>query len=149
MAAFTAFPRFAFAQSAPLSLTATTRVLEIDGKAATVYGLINGAGGQGLILDPGQRFRVDLTNSLDVDTIIHWHGQLPPNVQDGVPNLPMPLLKPAEMRSYDYAPNPGSSPSYAAFFEVRLLPNSSAFTPMRFSISRCQIKGSNHRLIEA
>ena len=108
MAAFTAFPRFAFAQSAPLSLTATTRVLEIDGKAATVYGLINGAGGQGLILDPGQRFRVDLTNSLDVDTIIHWHGQLPPNVQDGVPNLPMPLLKPAEMRSYDYAPNPGT-----------------------------------------
>ena len=108
MAASTALPRLAFGQSAPLSLTAATRVLEIDGKAATVYGLINGAGGQGLILDPGQQFRVDLTNSLDVETIIHWHGQLPPNVQDGVPNLPMPLLQPGEMRSYDYAPNPGT-----------------------------------------
>ena len=108
MAATTVLPRFAFAQSAPLSLTASTRVLEIDGKAATVYGLVNGAGVQGLILDPGQQFRVDLTNSLDVETIIHWHGQLPPNEQDGVPNLPMPLLKTGEMRSYDYVPNPGT-----------------------------------------
>jgi FtsP/CotA-like multicopper oxidase with cupredoxin domain len=108
VAASTALPRLAFGQSAPLSLTAASRVLEIDGKAATVYGLINGAGGQGLILDLGQQFRVDLTNSLDVETIIHWHGQMPPNVQDGVPNLPMPLLKTGEMRSFDYAPNPGT-----------------------------------------
>lgn len=108
MATATALPRHAFGQTAPLSLTAATRVLEIDGKAATVYGLINGAGGHGLILDPGQQFRVDLTNGLDVETIIHWHGQLPPNAQDGVPNLPMPLLKTGEMRSFDYAPNPGT-----------------------------------------
>ncbi len=51
---------------------------------------------------------MDLTNGLDVETIIHWHGQLPPNAQDGVPNLPMPLLKTGEMRSFDYAPNPGT-----------------------------------------
>jgi FtsP/CotA-like multicopper oxidase with cupredoxin domain len=108
MAASTALPRLAFGQSAPLSLKAATRVLEIDGRAATVYGLINGAGGQGLILDPGQQFRVDLTNSLDVETIIHWHGQMPPNVQDGVPNMPMPLIKTGEVRSFDFAPNPGT-----------------------------------------
>ena len=108
IAASTALPRLAFGQTAPLSLTAATRVLDIDGRAATVYGLANTAGGQGLILDPGQQFRVDLTNSLDVETIIHWHGQLPPNVQDGVPNLPQPLLKTGEMRSFDFAPNPGT-----------------------------------------
>lgn len=108
MAASTALPRMAFAQTAPLSLTAATRVLDIDGRAATVYGITNIAGGQGLILDPGQQFRVDLTNSLDVETIIHWHGQLPPNVQDGVPNLPQPLLKTGEVRSFDFAPNPGT-----------------------------------------
>ena len=45
MVAATALPRLAFGHSAQLSLTAATRVLEIDGKAATVYGLINGAGG--------------------------------------------------------------------------------------------------------
>ena len=108
MAATATLPKLAFGQTAPLSLTATTRVLDIDGRAATVYGLTNAAGGQGLILDPGQRFRVDLTNNLDVDTIIHWHGQIPPNLQDGVPNLPMPLLQTGEMRSFDYAPNPGT-----------------------------------------
>jgi len=108
MAASKTLPSFAFGQTAPLSLTATTRVLDINGCAATVFGLANAAGGQGLILDPGQRFRVDLTNSLDVETIIHWHGQIPPNKQDGVPNLPMPLLQPGETRSYDYAPMPGT-----------------------------------------
>ncbi len=108
MAASTTLPSLAFGQTVPLSLTATTRVLDIDDRAATVYGLTNAAGGQGLILDPGQRFRVDLTNSLDVETIIHWHGQIPPNAQDGVPNLPMPLLKTGETRSFDYAPIPGT-----------------------------------------
>ena len=108
MAGSTPLPSFAFGQTPPLSLTATTRVLDIDGHAATVYGLVNTAGGQGLFLDPGQRFRVDLTNSLDAETIIHWHGQIPPYIQDGVPDLPMPLLKPGETRSYDYAPMPGT-----------------------------------------
>jgi FtsP/CotA-like multicopper oxidase with cupredoxin domain len=96
------------AQSAvPFALTATTRTLDIAGRAATVFGLA-GAGGQGLVLDPGQRFRVDLTNDLDVETIIHWHGQIPPNAQDGVPDMPMPLLAPGETRSYDFEPRTGT-----------------------------------------
>ena len=91
-----------------MTLSATRRTLDIDGRAATVFGLVNGSGGTGLILDPGQRFTVDLTNALDVETLIHWHGQIPPNVQDGVPGMPAPLLKPGETRSYDYAPRPGT-----------------------------------------
>ncbi|MFN7089046.1 MAG: multicopper oxidase family protein [Allorhizobium sp.] len=101
-------PRHVAAQSAALNLRAATRTLDVNGRAATVYGLENAAGGQGLVLDPGQRFIVDLTNDLDVETIIHWHGQIPPNAQDGVPGLPMPLLAPGERRSYDFAPLPGT-----------------------------------------
>lgn len=101
-------PRLAFAQTvAPISLIAATRTLDINGRAATVFGLA-GPGGQGLVLDPGQRFRVDLTNDLDVGTIIHWHGQTPPNAQDGVPDMPMPLLAPGETRSYDFEARPGT-----------------------------------------
>ncbi len=101
-------PRIAFAQGgAPISLAAATRTLDIDGRAATVFGLA-GPGGQGLILNPGQRFRIDLTNDLDVGTIIHWHGQIPPNAQDGVPDMPMPLLAPGETRSYDFEARPGT-----------------------------------------
>lgn len=100
-------PRAAYAEAAPLALTATRRTLDIDGRAATVFGLA-GPGGQGLTLDPGQRFRVDLKNDLDVPTIIHWHGQIPPNAQDGVPDMPLPLIAPGEARSFDFAPLPGT-----------------------------------------
>ena len=108
LAAAPAFPRLAFAQGTPLTLSATKRTLDIDGRAASVYGLANGTGGTGLILDPGQRFTVDLTNALDVETLIHWHGQIPPNAQDGVPGMPAPLLKSGETRSYDFAAKPGT-----------------------------------------
>ncbi|HMQ92175.1 MAG TPA: multicopper oxidase domain-containing protein [Amaricoccus sp.] len=101
-------PRAVMAQAAaPLALSPETRTLDINGRAATVFGLA-GPGGQGLVLDAGQRFQVDLTNNLDIGTIIHWHGQIPPNAQDGVPDLPMPMLKPGETRSYDFAPLAGT-----------------------------------------
>ncbi len=108
IASAAAMPRWATASAAPMTLTATSRVLDIDGKAATVFGLMNDNGGQGLVLDPGQRFHVDLINNLDVETIIHWHGQIPPNAQDGVPNLPASLLKSGETRSYDYETRSGT-----------------------------------------
>ena len=101
-----ALPRFAMAQNA-ISLSAATRVLDVNGRAATVFGL-EGPSGQGLVLNPGQRFRASLTNRLDVPTLIHWHGQIPPNEQDGVPDLPQPMLQPDETRSYDYEPLPGT-----------------------------------------
>jgi FtsP/CotA-like multicopper oxidase with cupredoxin domain len=116
-------PRLAAAQTAsPLTLAATTRTLDIDGRAASVYGLA-GPRGQGLMLDPGQRFRVVLTNDLDVATIIHWHGQTPPNAQDGVTDLPMPLLAPGETRSYDFAARPGTHwmHSHVPIQEMQLL----------------------------
>ena len=116
-------PRAALAQgAAPLALSAATRTLDIDGRAATVFGLA-GSGGQGLVLEPGQRFQVDLTNTLDTPTIIHWHGQIPPNVQDGVPDLPMPLLAPGETRSYDFEPRPGTHwmHSHVPIQEMQLL----------------------------
>ncbi|MDZ4135939.1 MAG: multicopper oxidase domain-containing protein, partial [Paracoccaceae bacterium] len=100
-----------------------SRTLDIDGRAATVCGLENAAGGQGLILDPGQRFAVDLRNDLDVETIFHWHGLIPPNAQDGVPGLPMPMLAPGEVRAYDYPPLPGTfwMHSHVPMQEMQLL----------------------------
>lgn len=96
MLAATQLPFSAFAQNnSVLKLSASSRTLDINGRAATVYGL-QGPSGQGLILEPEQHFRVDLTNHLDVETLIHWHGQIPPNEQDGVPDMPMPMLKPGK-----------------------------------------------------
>jgi FtsP/CotA-like multicopper oxidase with cupredoxin domain len=123
MAATFAMPRRSIAQPAGLMLRATSRTLDIGGRAATVFGLVNGAGTSGLILDPGQRFRLDLTNDLAEPTIVHWHGQIPPNAQDGVPDMPMPLLQPGETRSYDYEPAAGTHwmHSHVPLQEMRLL----------------------------
>jgi FtsP/CotA-like multicopper oxidase with cupredoxin domain len=106
-----------------MSLRATTRVLDIGGRAATVKGAVNSTGSIGLVLDPGQRFRVDLTNEFDEPTIIHWHGQIPPNAQDGVPDIPTPALAPGEMRSFDFAARPGTHwlHSHLAVQEMELL----------------------------
>ncbi|RYH06369.1 multicopper oxidase family protein [Tropicimonas sp. IMCC6043] len=94
--------------SAPIALAAARRTIDVDGRAASVWGLARSDGRQGLILDPGEPFRVALTNTLDQPTIVHWHGQIPPNAQDGVPDMPMPVLAPGESRSYDFAARPGT-----------------------------------------
>ncbi len=105
--ATTLLPARTFAAPEALTLSATTRTIEVGGRAATVMGLVNAQGDLGLTLDPGQRFRVDLTNALGKETIVHWHGQIPPNAQDGVPNT-NPMLAPGETRAYDYVARPGT-----------------------------------------
>ncbi|NHF74423.1 multicopper oxidase family protein [Paracoccus xiamenensis] len=123
MAATLAMPRGSVARPAALGLQATTRTLDIDGRAATVFGLINSNGTTGLTLDPGQRFSLNLTNDLAEPTIIHWHGQIPPNTQDGVPDMPMPLLQPGETRAYDFETAAGTHwmHSHVAIQEMQLL----------------------------
>ena len=123
MLAASHFPIRAYGQdAAAIRLAATSRTLDIDNRPATVFGLA-GPNGQGLLLDPGERFRVDLTNDLAESTIIHWHGQIPPNAQDGVPHMPQPLLQPGETRSFDFVPQPGTHwmHSHVPIQEMRLL----------------------------
>jgi len=89
-------------------LRATTRTLDIAGRAVTVKGILDANGRSGLFLNPGERFRIDLANDLDTETILHWHGQIPPNAQDGVPDAPQPTLAAGERRSFDFAATPGT-----------------------------------------
>ena len=103
-----ALPRRLYAAAPVHTLAATSRTLDIDGRAATVFGLVNEVGGAGLILEPGERFSLRLTNDLAVETLIHWHGQIPPNVQDGVPGLPSALIAPGGSRDYDFAARTGT-----------------------------------------
>ena len=93
---------------APLGLVAETRTLEVNGKAALVFGVRGPDGRQGLSLAPGQRFRVDLHNQAGVRTIIHWHGQEPPWRQDGFPWPQTPALAVGATRRFDFAPISGT-----------------------------------------
>jgi len=78
-------------------------VIEVNGRAATVFGLTQPDGTHGLVTEVGQRFRVRLENRLAEETLIHWHGLTPPWQQDGVPHLSQPPLAPGAAYDYDFA----------------------------------------------
>lgn len=107
LATLAAMPRLALA-AGPRQLTVTRRTLEVNGKAAGVFGIVQPDGVSGLVLDPGQRFQVDLTNDAGEAAIIHWHGMTPPYLQDGVADKMRPLLAAGATASYDFDPRPGT-----------------------------------------
>jgi FtsP/CotA-like multicopper oxidase with cupredoxin domain len=107
LATLAALPRFA-AASAPAKLAITRRSLEVNGKAASVFGIQQADGTHGLTLDPGQRFLVELTNKAGEDAVIHWHGMTPPYLQDGVADKERPLLAADAMATYDFVPRIGT-----------------------------------------
>jgi FtsP/CotA-like multicopper oxidase with cupredoxin domain len=98
----------AAAPPGPKRLVAATRVLEVNGRPARVFGLIGPDGRPGIHLTPGERFRVDLANQAGTRTIIHWHGQLPPWAQDGFPWPQTPPIANGAVHAYDYAPIAGT-----------------------------------------
>lgn len=52
-------------------------------------------------LREGQPVRIAVTNTLDKDSSIHWHGLLLPFQYDGVPGVSFPGIKPGETFVYD------------------------------------------------
>jgi FtsP/CotA-like multicopper oxidase with cupredoxin domain len=92
-----------------LTLSVSKRTLEINGKAADVYGLVQPDGTSGVRLDAEGPFDVELTNAIDEPTLIHWHGLTPPWSADGVPNNPAALLNSAETRRYRFPVGAGGT----------------------------------------
>ncbi|GAD58500.1 copper resistance system multicopper oxidase [Brevundimonas sp. BAL450] len=50
----------------------------------------------------GQNVRLSVTNTLDEDTSIHWHGLLLPFQMDGVPGISFPGIRPRETFVYEF-----------------------------------------------
>ncbi|WP_435418880.1 copper resistance system multicopper oxidase [Parerythrobacter aurantius] len=70
-----------------------------SGHAIAVDGMIPGP----LIrLKEGQDVRLHVTNNLDEDSSIHWHGLLLPFQFDGVPGVNFPGIKPGETFTYEF-----------------------------------------------
>ena len=69
------------------------------GHAVTVNGLLPAPL---LRLREGQNARLSVTNTLDEDTSIHWHGLLLPFQMDGVPGVSFPGIKPRETFVYEF-----------------------------------------------
>jgi FtsP/CotA-like multicopper oxidase with cupredoxin domain len=86
--------------SETIGLDVTTRTIEVNGKAAKAYALLNASGTPGLSFTVGDAFKVRLNNRLAEPTLVHWHGLKPPSAQDGVPGLSQEPI--AAGASYDY-----------------------------------------------
>ena len=69
------------------------------GHAFTVNGLLPAPL---LRMREGQNVRLSVTNTLDEDTSIHWHGLLLPFQMDGVPGVSFPGIKPHETFVYEF-----------------------------------------------
>ncbi|PXW79399.1 CopA family copper-resistance protein [Blastomonas natatoria] len=53
-------------------------------------------------LTEGDTVRLNVTNTLDVDSSVHWHGLLVPFQYDGVPGISFPGIKPGETFTYEF-----------------------------------------------
>jgi FtsP/CotA-like multicopper oxidase with cupredoxin domain len=53
-------------------------------------------------LRQGEDVRLNVTNMLDTDTSIHWHGLLVPFNMDGVPGISFPGIKPGQTFAYEF-----------------------------------------------
>ena len=86
----------------PTLLKVVRRIIEVNGRAASVFGLQQQDGKTGLALQAGDAFNVVLRNETDEPTIMHWHGLTPPFISDGVPDAPLPLIAARAERSFNF-----------------------------------------------
>ncbi len=75
--------------------------LIVDGKRTPAIG-VNGTVPAPLIrLKEGETVRLAVSNKLDVDSSIHWHGLLVPFPMDGVPGVSFPGIAPRSTFTYE------------------------------------------------
>jgi FtsP/CotA-like multicopper oxidase with cupredoxin domain len=92
MLAFGSNGRGASADPTAYDIHVTSRILDVNGKAAKVFGVaVNGQAG-GLFTRFGGDFSARVSNQLSESTVIHWHGLTPPVQQDGVVGLSGPAI---------------------------------------------------------
>lgn len=76
--------------------------LNVDGRTGHVVTINGTVPGPLLRLKEGQKVRLSVTNNLDEDTSIHWHGLLVPFQMDGVPGVSFPGIKPGQTFVYEF-----------------------------------------------
>ena len=85
-----------------IQLTIGHTPVTVDGVAAHAVTINGTVPGPLIRLKEGQRVRLSVTNTLDEETSIHWHGLLVPFQMDGVPGVSFPGIKPGETFVYDF-----------------------------------------------
>ena len=85
-----------------IALTIGNVAVRVDGKLGRAVGINGTVPGPLVRLRQGEKVRLRVTNSLDVDSSIHWHGVLVPFAMDGVPGVSFPGIKPRSTFDYEF-----------------------------------------------
>lgn len=76
--------------------------IDIGGREGRVITLNGSIPGPIVRLKEGKEAVIHVTNELEEDTSIHWHGILLPAEMDGVPGVSFPGIKPGQTFTYRY-----------------------------------------------
>ncbi len=76
--------------------------VNLSGKAAMATTINGRVPGPILHWNEGDEVTIRVTNRLDVDTSIHWHGIVLPYEMDGVPGITYPGIRPGETFTYRF-----------------------------------------------
>lgn len=96
------FSSHSYAKIIEYKLNVSEKKVNISGKEANALALNDSIPGPTLKAKVGDVLRVTVTNKLDTDTSIHWHGVLVPNNMDGVPYVNQPPIKSGETFVYEF-----------------------------------------------
>jgi len=91
-----------YAKIVEYTLHVSEKKVNISGKEANALALNDSIPGPTLKAKVGDTLRVTVTNNLDTDTSIHWHGVLVPNNMDGVPYVNSLPIKVGETFTYEF-----------------------------------------------
>lgn len=83
-------------------LTIDQKEVNIAGKTMMGMTVNDGIPGPTLRFTEGEYAVMYVTNTMDVETSVHWHGLLLPNFYDGVPYLTTPPILPGETQKYEF-----------------------------------------------
>ena len=85
-----------------IALTIGHTPFTVDGRMGHAVAINGTVPGPLLRLREGQRVRLAVTNALDEETSIHWHGLLVPFRMDGVPGISFPGIAPGATFVYEF-----------------------------------------------
>jgi CopA family copper-resistance protein len=84
----------------------TVNLTGSDAKGLAINGTIPGPV---LRFKEGEAITLNVTNTMDVDTSIHWHGLILPYQQDGVPGISFDGIKPGTTHTYKFPAQQGGT----------------------------------------
>ena len=102
VAALTSMVFAAGASAGTYDLTIGEKTINVSGRDRSAMAVNDKIPGPVLRFKEGEELVINVSNRLDVDTSIHWHGLILPYRQDGVPGISFDGIKPGTTHTYRF-----------------------------------------------